>query len=86
MENYLLLSGSKRKNESLHYIDKSVLNGLYCYEILLDKINKTETLVSQFKCGIENIITKPDLILMHVSVFNMKNTINIYDPYNYKNL
>lgn len=84
MWNYLLLSKTKRKNNALHYIGKSVINGLYCYEILLDKINFTETLVKQFRCKVENIITNPDLILTHISVFNMINTINFMDPYNYK--
>ena len=83
--NYLLLSNRKRKNDALHFIGKSVLNGSFIYEILLDKIDKTETLVKQLKCRCKNIVVNPEYCNMHVSVLQMKNTINIYDPFNYKN-
>lgn len=86
--NYLLLSNRKRKNDALHFVGKSVLDGSFIYEILLDKIDKTETLTKQFhvrdRQG-KKIITNPETCMMHVSVLQMKNTINIYDPFNYKN-
>lgn len=86
--NYLLLSKKKRKHDALHLVGKSVLNGLFIYEILLDKVDTSETLTKQFhvrdKEG-RTIITNPDTCMMHVSVLQMKNTINIYDPFNYKN-
>ena len=85
--NYLLLSNKKRKHDALHFVGKSVLNGSFIYEILLDKIDKTETLTKQFhvrdRQG-KTIITNPNTCMMHVSVLQMKNTINIYDPFNYK--
>ena len=86
--NYLLLSNKKRKHNALYFVGKSVLNGLFIYEILLNKIDKTETLTKQFhvrdRQG-KTIITNPDKCMMHVSVLQMKNTIDIYDPFNYKN-
>ena len=47
--------------------------------------DKTETLVKQLKCRCKNIIVNPEYCNMHVSVLQMKNTINIYDQFNYKN-
>jgi hypothetical protein len=86
--NYLLLSNKKRKHDALHFVGKSVLNGSFIYEILLGKIDKTETLTKQFhvrdRQG-KTIITNPNTCMMHVSVLQMKNTIDIYDPFNYKN-
>jgi hypothetical protein len=86
MNNYILLSNRKRKHDALHFVGKSVLNGTFVYEILLDKINKNETLIKQLKCRLKNIVVNHDVCNLHVSVLQMKNTINIYDPYNYKNI
>lgn len=75
--NYLLLSNKKRKNNALHLIGKSILNGSFIYEILLDRIDKTETLVKQLKCRVKNIIVNPEYCDMHISILQMKNTIDI---------
>jgi hypothetical protein len=83
--NYLLLSNKKRKHDALHFVGKSVLNGLFIYEILLDKIDKNKALTKQFNVRDRKIIIDPYTCMMHVSVLQMKNTIDIYDPYNYKN-
>jgi hypothetical protein len=81
--NYILLSNRKRKHESLNFVGKSVLDGRFIYEILLDKINKNDFLINQLHCRMKNIEIRPEVILMHISTTQMKNTINVYNPYSY---
>jgi len=85
MYNYILLSKIKRKKHKLlHFVGESVLTGEFIYEILLDKVEKNIELIKQLRCRRKKILTDHEKINMHVSVLQMKNTINIYDPFNYK--